>query len=165
MIRADTSGLKALQNRIAAIQSKWDSTVQEALDTVATNIVANLSNASPKGSGSGDTVKDDAPGPLSSSFASQHAPSAYGGTVSVYTVQPNKLQFVRYGTGVFGPLGHRIYPVRARALYWQGAAHPYRSIAGQKPNDFVSPVIDASLPEFQQAVSQAVHDLMQEELL
>jgi HK97 gp10 family phage protein len=44
--------------------------------------------------------------------------------------------FVHMGTGLFGPLKQRIFPTAKKALFWPGAAHPVKSIKGQKPNPF-----------------------------
>lgn len=50
--------------------------------------------------------------------------------------------YVHRGTGIYGPFGKRIYPTSKKALYWKGAAHPYRSVAGQKANPFVKNTFD-----------------------
>ena len=43
-------------------------------------------------------------------------------------------EYVYRGTGLFGPYKKRIVPNNKKALFWQGAPHPFRSIAGMKPN-------------------------------
>lgn len=45
-------------------------------------------------------------------------------------------EFVHRGTGLFGPFKQRIFPRVKTALFWPGAAHPVKSIKGQKPNPF-----------------------------
>jgi HK97 gp10 family phage protein len=45
-------------------------------------------------------------------------------------------EFVHSGTGLFGPAKRRIFPVTKKALFWPGAAHPVKSVKGQKPNPF-----------------------------
>lgn len=51
--------------------------------------------------------------------------------------------FVHDGTGIYGPAGHRIGPVRASALafQWMGQLMFRRSVAGQKPNPFAERAI------------------------
>jgi len=44
--------------------------------------------------------------------------------------------FVHEGTGLFGPLKRLIKPKTKKALYWEGAKHPVKSVKGQKPNRF-----------------------------
>lgn len=43
---------------------------------------------------------------------------------------------VHDGSGLYGPKKKRIVPVTKKALFWKGAAHPYRSTKGQRPNPF-----------------------------
>jgi HK97 gp10 family phage protein len=45
-------------------------------------------------------------------------------------------EFVHRGTGLFGPFKQRIFPRVKKALFWPGAAHPVKSVKGQKPNPF-----------------------------
>ncbi len=54
--------------------------------------------------------------------------------------------FVERGTGLFGPYKKRIYPTEKQALFWPGAAHPVKSIAGQKPQPYLKPAFDESVP-------------------
>ena len=60
-----------------------------------------------------------------------------GASATVSSGQARKLEYVTFGTGLFGPREHRIVPVEKAALWWPEAAHPYTSVAGQPPNDFV----------------------------
>ncbi|MDA8155573.1 MAG: hypothetical protein M0Z52_03835 [Actinomycetota bacterium] len=46
-------------------------------------------------------------------------------------------KYVYEGTGIYGPHGTPIVPVTAKALFWPGAPHPFRSVKGQKPNRFI----------------------------
>jgi hypothetical protein len=46
-------------------------------------------------------------------------------------------EFVYRGTGLFGPHNQRIFPTTKKALFWPGARHPVRSIAGMKPNPWI----------------------------
>ena len=45
--------------------------------------------------------------------------------------------YVHEGTGLFGPKKQRVRPKKAQALFWPGAAHPVRSIAGMKGRPFL----------------------------
>ncbi len=58
------------------------------------------------------------------------------GTVRVTDAAPYAI-FVHDGTGLFGPLKQPITPKNKKALYWPGAAHPVKSVKGQKPNPFM----------------------------
>lgn len=46
-------------------------------------------------------------------------------------------RFVHQGTGIYGEYAHPIVPVKKKALMWAGAAHPFRSVKGQKANPFL----------------------------
>ena len=90
---------------------------------------------------------NDAPGPLISSYVPEVttiSPTAALGRV--ITTQPTKLHFLRYGTGIYGPIGLHIipYPPR-RALRWEDAngVHFAAAVRGIKPNDFVTPIVEA----------------------
>lgn len=45
--------------------------------------------------------------------------------------------YVHEGTGLYGPHRTKIVPKNKKALYWPGAAHPVRSVKGQKPQPFL----------------------------
>jgi len=45
--------------------------------------------------------------------------------------------FVHEGTGIYGKHTHPIVPTTKKALFWEGAAHPVRSVKGQKANPFL----------------------------
>lgn len=53
---------------------------------------------------------------------------------------------VEEGTGLYGPKGRKIVPTVKKAMYWKGAAHPVRSVKGQRPNPFVTRGIRAAQP-------------------
>lgn len=161
MITQQAPGLLALKANIARIQQSWQSTVQTVLNDGATQVCSSLSSASPVGtSGNGTNPQGDAPGPLNQSFVNEVLQSTGGAGIVIKTTMPLKLKYNRYGTGLFGPLHHRIFPVYAKALMWEGAVHPYRSIAGMKPNDFVSPIISTAIPDLRLAATTAIHDLL-----
>lgn len=71
---------------------------------------------------------------------------------------------VNDGSGIYGPKKARIVPTVKKALFWKGAAHPYRSVKGQRPNDFVGrtreklrPVAERDLAAVFGARLRAVH--------
>jgi hypothetical protein len=55
--------------------------------------------------------------------------------------------YVIYGTGIYGPTGRRIRPVRAQALRFvlDGRVVYATSVAGQKPNNFLVKALRAAL--------------------
>lgn len=138
-INSDISGLETLIEKLAAAVDRFETAMEDTCSKIGERVVQGLETAAPKGPG-GEPPVGDGPGPLSQSFTSMASPSG----CEVVTSQGTKLGYVKYGTGIFGPIGRRIYPVSANALYWEGADHPYRSVAGQKPNDFVTPVLDGA---------------------
>ena len=162
-ITINASGLNALKQRIEQAQATFKSNLQTAIQTEADNVMAQLASATPQGrESSGSNPSGDSEGPLSQSYVKEDRSTGDTVGVAIKTTQPNKMRFVREGTGLYGPLNHRIYPRQALALFWQGAPHPYRSVAGQHPNDFVSPVVEAGLKKLAQAARDAAKETMQE---
>lgn len=51
-------------------------------------------------------------------------------------------RFVHDGTGIYGPLQRKITPRRKKALYWKDAAHPVKSVRGQKPQPFLAEAVE-----------------------
>ena len=64
--------------------------------------------------------------------------------------------FVHEGTGLFGPKKQRIRPKKAQALFWPGAAHPVRSIAGMQGRPFLHDAAKATdvSEEFTKGIDQ-----------
>ena len=139
-IISDSSGLDLLLARVDSAMGVFDAIVNQISTSIGDEVVQQLSDAAPKGSQGGPNPPGDASGPLSQSFSS--IPTGLG--VDVVTEQPTKLRYVTQGTGIYGPSGGRIYPVTKLALFWPQAANPYRSVAGQHANDFVTPIIDTA---------------------
>jgi hypothetical protein len=161
MITTNASGLKALQKRVGMIQKAIKPTLQTAVRNGGIKAEYRFSMAAPNGKSiDSTTIPGDAPGKLLQSFDSKPLRVFNGAGVTVFTKQPVKLKFVVGGTGLYGPLAHRIYPLKAKALYWQGAAHPYRSIAGMRPNDFVTPTQPLAKQDIRDAVKQAMYALL-----
>lgn len=123
-------------------------TVQATLQRTGDQGVTTLSDAAPMGTGRyfGGHLKD--------SFETRSAEMS----VQVVTVQATKLQWVVFGTGVAGPLAHMITPRVKQAMWWEDepytAPHPMHAVRGQKPFNFVSPVL-ADL------VNYSVYDMTQ----
>ena len=137
-IFVDAQGLDAMIMRLSAASAAVPGLMQQAVRDAGQMVVDDLSAAAPVGASEGMPPPGDGPGHLNESFYAQDEGET---TVSVRTRQPLKLQYVTQGTGIYAGKG-RIRPRTAKALMWPGAAHPYRSVAGEPPNDFVSPVID-----------------------
>lgn len=159
----DTTGLDALRQRVARARAALPGLLQQAVQDAGTWVAQNLSDGAPVGQGEGGALPPpgDAPGRLAESFYVQGESSAFsnGAAVTVRTHQPLKLQYVTQGTGVYAGRG-RIYPTTKRALYWSGADHPVRSVAGQRPNDFVTPAL-AEMPDAQEVLSVVVEQLQE----
>ncbi|MBS3918089.1 MAG: hypothetical protein KG012_04290 [Deltaproteobacteria bacterium] len=47
-------------------------------------------------------------------------------------------KYVHEGTGLYGPRKTKIVPKEKKALFWEGARHPVRSVKGMKPNPFMT---------------------------
>jgi len=53
-----------------------------------------------------------------------------------------------FGTGLFGPSKHRIFPRGGRKLLGGGLAHPVRSVAGMHPHPSFRPALAAAVRKF-----------------
>lgn len=158
-ITSNTTGLEDLLARLDMARTMVAPLLAEAAQEAADIVAQNLKEAAPKGStGSGSSPGDDASGPLAESFFTIAEIQAEGAAASVQTNQGIKLGYVVNGTGIYGPQGQRIVPLVARALYWEGAEHPYRSVAGQKPNDFVTPALQEA-PDAQEVLQTVIDEL------
>ncbi len=124
-----------LRLRLQMAQSALPAAVSLAIIESGAHIAQALADAAPVGKGVTS-------GQLAESFRQEpQAISASYVATRVVTTQPTILNYVRKGTGIYGPSGQRIRPRRARALYWEGAQHPVKSVRGSPPNDFVTPVL------------------------
>ncbi len=158
MIISAKTNIAAIRARLQYVRDNLDSTIQAGFVEGGALMTTALSNAAPKGkNASSNTIPGDSGGPLSQSF--QAIPFAPLG-VSIITTQPTKLLFVTKGTGIYGPTGQRITPKVKKALYWEGALHPVKSVSGERPNDFVTPTVAANKEEVIQTVRRAVVELM-----
>jgi hypothetical protein len=158
MIITAKSNISAIRAKLQYVLDNLDPVIQQGFMDGGALMTTALGQAAPKGkSEDPTTIPGDAPGPLSQSF--QAIPLAPLG-VSIITTQPTKLKFVKEGTGLEGPLHHLILPTVKKALYWKGAYYPVRSTKGMKPNDFVTPTVDATREPLKQAVRRAVVELV-----
>lgn len=156
----DTSGLDRKREQLAQARSALPELLRQAAHDAGDWIKQNLADEAPVGQQEGPPPEGDALGRLSESFYVQDEGSAFepGAAISVRTTQPQKLEYVTKGTGIYGPRGQRIYPVTKKALYWPGADHPVRSVAGQRPNDFVSAAL-SDQPQAEDVLDSVVEQL------
>lgn len=162
MFTLEQSGLQSFLERIAEARAQVLGLVQEVVQQAGETMVTDLSAAAPRGKNEGSPPPPgDGDGPLAESFYVQQEPppSPAGAAITVRTTQPQKLEYVTQGTGIYGPRGERIRPKTKKALMWPGAAHPVRSVAGMQPNDFVSPVVD-NAPNGQEAMDVVLSELV-----
>lgn len=145
----DTGGLNLLYARLLLAQERVPQAVQEGLDELSVDIITELADAAPKGTGEGPPPPGDADGPLADSFESSIEASGYGARLRVTTTQPTKLKYVVEGRGP-------VYPVKAKALYWAGLDHPVKSAGPSQPNDFVTPVLEEAVNVAEDIISASV---------
>lgn len=146
-ITVDASGIADLRARLMDAASMLPQLLEETVKEAGDDVVSSLGDDAPHGKGDGPPVGSDAPGPLAESFSASVESTDTSATVTVSTSQPEKLKLVVEGTGIYGPRGTPIRPVKAKALYWDGADHPVRQVRGMRANDFVSPVLDDAKDE------------------
>lgn len=134
-------GIQQLRDKINLGRMMLPALMEDTAKMIGEDAVQIMSDAAPYGS-EGTAPAGDVPGHLADSFTADTTSSGESFTVTLQTNQPTKLSYVTQGTGIYGPRGQRIVPTTARALNWPSAPHPVRSVAGQQPNDFVTPAID-----------------------
>ena len=88
-----------------------------------------------------------APGSMSEGIAPPVVQRGAGGPSADITVRHPAVGYVINGTGLYGPNGQRIRPVRAKALRFvlNGRVVFAKSVSGQKPNDFMNRALPAAL--------------------
>ncbi len=153
-VKVNASGVKQALERLLLIRAELFPAVERAAISAVQETVDDLKAFTPVGE-RGISPPGDAQGHLADSFYMTSGGGDNGFRLTVQTTQPRKLDYVRHGTGVYGPVGVRITPVRAKALYWEGAAHTVPSVAGQHANDFVTPVLEEAVPRIMSRVEQA----------
>lgn len=88
-----------------------------------------------------------APGSMSERIAPPVVVRGTAGPSADITVQHPAVGYVINGTGLYGPNGRRITPVRAQALRFvlNGRVVFAKSVSGQKPNDFLNKALPSAL--------------------
>lgn len=162
-IRGD--GLITFRAKWQAVATQFRLMLPGEVRDAGSQAVDLLRNAAPRGANPGPPPGDDAEGSLVESFdmkVEEETNALY--RLEIVTSQPTKTRYVRFGTGLFGPVGQRIRSPNHKPLFWPGApeGHPWWSVAGMKPNDFVTPVLDAlttELPQRFTALTSSIFDL------
>ena len=150
LLMITATGLEEFRARLAAARTLLPMSMELAIEEICQQVLDDLRTAAPIGIGPTDRAPGaDVPGPLVESFADvtlRDGIAFITGTVT--TTQPTKLKFIRFGTGIYGPNGQRIYPKQASALAWvdplTGLLMVRRSVAGMKPRDFVTPILEVT---------------------
>lgn len=150
-IISDTSGIEALRKRIAQAEKDLTPLLQKAAKESGEMVATHLKLKSPHGRSGGPPPTGDAPGTLAQSFHVVEKHRTNVAATEVQTKQPTKLKFVTEGRGV-------VRPVRKKALWWRGLAHPVKRSGPSKKNDFVDKVLartdDLIRPEMQKVVKK-----------
>ncbi len=71
--------------------------------------------------------------------------------------------YVNEGTGIFGPKGVPITPTNKQALYWEGAAHPVKSVKGMRPRKYMEKIIGKAQADMDKMFIQAL-DMVNREI-
>ncbi len=129
MYQVDIVGLRALDGKFDSMMNRELVAIQMEEARAGGDVLADLyKREAPEGEG---------PGPhFNESFYLNVLEEGLGFSVAIETSQTDKRGWLKHGTGIYGPLGHRIYPREAAALAftWQGEQWVLASIAGMKPN-------------------------------
>lgn len=155
---SSSPGLDKLLARVRQAQSELPRITQAGAQRAGDTLKQQLSSAAPRGKNPGPPPRGDAPGPLAGSFSAKAEQSTNGATLEVKTSQPLKLKYVTKGTGIFAGKGV-IRPLQAKALFWPGAAHPYRSVKGMKGKDFVKPITDRARDVVKTEMQKAIQEI------
>lgn len=156
----DHGGMRRVSLGLQSAQQQFWPLLQTQLDVVGTQTAKHLAEASPVGTGHhGASVNQLRLNSdwrhLSQSFVSR----AREHGVDVLTTQADKLNYVRYGTGIYGKFATPIVPVIKQAMWWPEAGYPRLTVAGQRPNDFVTPVLDDVTQYAIDALMQFAHQI------
>jgi hypothetical protein len=135
-VAVGTQGATIIANLSAAIERLPPLLMQNFQET-GDRGVAQLAEATPVSSG-------DTGGHLQDSYRTTAVQEELH--LDVLTEQAEKLNWVRYGTGLEGPLHHMVLPRVRLAMWWVNRPytppHPVPRTRGQRPHDFVTPVTD-----------------------
>lgn len=156
----DQGGLRRVSLGLRSAQQQFWPLLQTHIDALGTETATQLAEASPIGTGLhgksvGQMSRNEDWRHLSQSFVSR----AREHGVDVLTTQADKLRYVRYGTGIYGKFGTPIVPVEKQAMWWPEAGYPRLTVAGQKPNDFVTPVLNDVTQYAVDALMQFAHQV------
>jgi hypothetical protein len=92
----------------------------------------------------------EAPGGLGHTVANQVTSEVFGsGSTFGFRIRLGQVaEWQATGTGLYGPAGHVIVPLRAKALHftWHGQEFFRKFVAGVRPNDFIGRAYDLWLP-------------------
>ena len=144
-------GLSKLLTRMQDAADLLIPNVADGMSKLGEQTVTDLQTVTPTGVDLFDAYHPppgDAAGHLNESYSVPNIDvTDTGAMAQVITDQPTKFRFVTTGTGVYSPggFGSPIVPTVQKALYWQGAPHPFRSVLGQAANPFQQQVL-AMLP-------------------
>jgi len=156
---SNTSGLDALQARLSRARTAFPGIIRDAAQRSGDAMKKALGDKAPHGTHGGTPPEGDATGSLAGSFKTKVEQQGVGAKVEVFTEQPVKLKYIREGTGLYGPKKQLITPLVKKALYWDSAAHPVKSVKGQKANDFVKPVLERENEIVKPETDKAIDEL------
>jgi hypothetical protein len=55
-------------------------------------------------------------------------------------------RYLHEGTGIYGPRKRKIVPVTKKAMMYKGAAHPFRSSKGMRPDKYIERAVARARP-------------------
>jgi len=139
-VSVDVSELKELA------QQKIPSAVDRAVQLTAADVWGNIGREAPRRTGN-----------LATSYNLAKLDFAK------YGIDSNKEYrwWVHEGTGIYGPHGSPIVPVRAQALAFEidGRLIIRKSVAGQKPDRFIDRAIDTSMDRVDDFINKAIEEV------
>lgn len=156
-LRSDAQGIQAMIARIRRVKTETPAILYAAAERIGEKTAKDLSAAAPKGQG-GAPPQGDRPGRLADSFKSTASQASGGARITVRTEQPTKLRYVTGGTGVYAGRGP-IRPKFKKALWWPSAPYPMRIVKGQRPNNFVKPVIQGRRDVIRREMNTAAREM------
>jgi len=81
---------------------------------------------------------------------------------AIITNLQHYLPFVNDGTGIYGPFGRRIKPVRAKVLHWEKNGQHFfaKSVRGQRPQKFVEKSIEETSEQIEGLIIRAAKEVI-----
>jgi hypothetical protein len=129
MFQVDVVGLRALDGRFDSMINRELVAIQMEEARAGGDVLLDMyKDQAPEGEGGDGHFKD--------SFHLTVLEEGFGFSIAIETSQPQKREWLKHGTGIYGPRGERIRPTHSKALAftWQGQDWVLASIAGMKPN-------------------------------